>query len=101
AADATAAVSATGDGDVFIRVAFARRVADLVELEGVSLERACDQTLMELGDAGGQGGAIALTLRGAPVMRMNAQGMFRGLLAENGEIFVAVLKDEPYHAPAT
>lgn len=93
----TVAVSATGDGDVFIRHGFARRVADLVELEGVSLDRATHTALAELAYLGGEGGCIALAHRGGPVMKMSAKGMFRGLLAEDGQGFVSVFRDEPLH----
>ncbi|MEO1171378.1 MAG: isoaspartyl peptidase/L-asparaginase [Myxococcota bacterium] len=93
----TIAVSATGDGDVFLRHGFARRVADLVELEGVSLDRASHTALAELAYLGGEGGCIALTHRGAPVMKMSSRGMFRGLLAEDGHGYVSVLRDEPLH----
>ncbi len=36
------AISATGDGDNFIRLSACRRAADLVELGGKSLEEACE-----------------------------------------------------------
>ncbi len=100
AANGIAAVSGTGDGDIFMRLAFARRIADLVELEGVALARACDQTLHELRALGGEGGVIALGPAGAPVLRMSSAGMFRGLIDEQGEIYVAVFVDEPLHPPA-
>lgn len=99
AANGIAAVSGTGDGDVFMRLALARRIADLVELEGIPLTRACDQTLHELASLGGEGGVIAVSPEGAPTLRMNSAGMFRGLIDEQGEIYVAVFADEPLHAP--
>ncbi|MEM6730815.1 MAG: hypothetical protein AAF658_04625, partial [Myxococcota bacterium] len=57
------------------------------------------QTLAELGELGASGGAIAIGARGGPVFRMSSAGMFRGLLAEDGRIFVSVFADEPWHAP--
>ena len=41
----TCAVSATGKGDAFVRTAFARRVADLIELSSLSPEAAANSAL--------------------------------------------------------
>lgn len=97
--DRTIAVSGTGNGDIFLRHAFARRLADLVELEGVSADRAAHTALAELAYLGGDGGCIAVAPRGAPIMKMSTNGMFRGLLAEDGTTYVAVFRDEPLHRP--
>lgn len=97
--DRTIAVSTTGDGDVFLRHGFARRVADLVELEAISPQRACDQALSELKKLGGKGGCLAVGSAGPPVLRMNTPSMFRGLLAEDGRLYVAIGKGEAWHAP--
>jgi beta-aspartyl-peptidase (threonine type) len=59
-ADARCAVSATGDGDVFLRAGFARRLGDLVELAGLDVERAARQALEEVRRLGGLGGCIAI-----------------------------------------
>jgi beta-aspartyl-peptidase (threonine type) len=63
-ADLLCAVSATGDGDVFLRAAFARRLADLVELAGLDVQGAARRALDEVNELGGLGGCIALDARG-------------------------------------
>jgi len=63
-ADQRVAVSATGDGDVFARVAFARRIADLIELRGVLPSTAARRALADVASGGGEGGCVMLDARG-------------------------------------
>jgi beta-aspartyl-peptidase (threonine type) len=66
-ADARCAVSATGDGDIFLRAAFARRLGDLVELAGLDLETGARRALEEVRRLGGLGGCIAVDTTGRVV----------------------------------
>jgi beta-aspartyl-peptidase (threonine type) len=60
-------VSATGDGDIFLRAAFARRLGDLVELAGLDLETGARRALEEVRRLGGLGGCIAVDTTGRVV----------------------------------
>jgi isoaspartyl peptidase/L-asparaginase-like protein (Ntn-hydrolase superfamily) len=93
--DATCAVSATGEGELFVRAAFAHEVDAALRLTGMSLAAACDHALARVATLGGEGGCIALAARGAPVLRLNAAGMVRGWAAAGGgEPRVAIYGDE-------
>jgi beta-aspartyl-peptidase (threonine type) len=79
-ADAHCAVSATGTGDAFFRVAFARRVADLIELAGVAPLAAAERALEEVRSVKGQGGCILIDAEGRIATAMNSPQMVRGSL---------------------
>ena len=81
-ADAHSAVSATGTGDAFFRVAFARRVADLIELAGVPPLAAAERALEEVRSVKGQGGCILIDAEGRIATAMNSPQMVRGSLVE-------------------
>lgn len=87
--DATCAISATGDGDVFIRAAFASRVDSLVRLARTSLADACARALSEVTHLGGNGGCIAIATEGPPVTPYLTASMPRGVLEEGKEMEVA------------
>lgn len=63
-ADERVAVSATGDGDVFARVSFARRIADLIELRGILPSTAGRRALADVASGGGEGGCVMIDARG-------------------------------------
>lgn len=75
-ADERIALSATGDGDVFARLAFARRVADLVELAGMDPLEAALQTLKDVDAGGGEGGCIMVSRDGTVYAPHNSPDMF-------------------------
>jgi isoaspartyl peptidase/L-asparaginase-like protein (Ntn-hydrolase superfamily) len=78
--DATCAVSATGEGEYFIRTAFARGVDALLRHAGRDLLSACDLVLAEVATLGGHGGCIAIDRGGRVAMPYNTVGMLRGVL---------------------
>lgn len=82
-ADAHCAISATGDGEAFIRVVFAHTVATNLS-SGATLEEACDAALSEVAEIGGSGGCIALTNDGNVSLRFTTRGMPRGWANESG-----------------
>ena len=71
-------VSATGDGDYFIRYAACHDIYARMKYNGQSLESASKDVLAGLHEAGGEGGVIGLTGEGEVVMALNCAGMFRG-----------------------
>jgi beta-aspartyl-peptidase (threonine type) len=84
ASNDSAAVSATGHGEYFMRWTVARDVAARVELAGETLERAAAAVMLDtLREAGGYGAIIALDPTGKVVFAMNRHGMYRGVLSSH------------------
>ena len=88
-ADANVAVSGTGQGEYFIRVAACAQLGWRVGA-GQSLAEAAASVIEEIGDLGGDGGLIALDRDGAIAHPFNSQGMKRAWLTPAGEIGVEV-----------
>ena len=88
-ADDHAAVSCTGQGEYFIRVAAAARTAFGVAA-GQSLAEAAQATIDRIGGLGGDGGLIALDRQGNITHPFNSQGMKRAWLTTDGEVGVEV-----------
>lgn len=88
-ADEHAAVSCTGQGEYFIRVAAAARTAIGVAA-GQTLAEAAQATIDRIGGLGGDGGLIALDRQGNITAPYNSQGMKRAWLTTEGEIGVQV-----------
>jgi beta-aspartyl-peptidase (threonine type) len=96
ASNAAAAVSCTGSGEYFIRLAVARTICALVELKGLSLQAACDAVVQdELTALGGEGGVIAVSPAGEMAWSFNSSGMYRARIAANRPLEVGIYKDEP------
>ncbi len=74
----TCAVSATGKGDAFARISFARRVADLIELAGMTASDAAVTALQEVKAVRGEGGCIVIDGAGTIAMPFNSPQMLRG-----------------------
>jgi len=92
-ADEHAAVSCTGQGEYFIRVAAAARTAIGVAA-GQTLAQSSQAVIDRIGGLGGDGGLIALDRDGNIVAPFNSQGMKRAWLTTDGEIGVQVF-DHP------
>ena len=88
-ADDHAAVSCTGQGEYFIRVAAAARTAFGVAA-GQPLAEAAQATIDRIGGLGGDGGLIALDRQGNITHPFNSQGMKRAWLTTDGEVGVQV-----------
>lgn len=88
-ADGHAAVSGTGQGEYFIRVAACAQTAWRVAA-GQSLAEASRAVIDEIGALGGDGGLIALDRQGNIAAPFNSQGMKRAWLTTDGEIGVDV-----------
>ncbi len=94
ACDSGCAVSGTGDGEGFLRVALAHEVDAAMRLGGRSLPDACDVALERVRALGFTGGCIAVAPTGPPRLRFNTPGMLRGVLGEDGEPQTALFGDE-------
>lgn len=76
--NATAAVSCTGTGEVFIRALAAYDITALMDYGGLSLAEACERVVMEkLPALGGEGGVIAIDREGNVALPFNSEGMYR------------------------
>lgn len=76
--NASAAVSCTGTGEVFIRTLAAYDIAALMDYGGLSLFEACEAVVMEkLPALGGSGGLIAIDREGNVALPFNSEGMYR------------------------
>jgi isoaspartyl peptidase/L-asparaginase-like protein (Ntn-hydrolase superfamily) len=87
--DSTCAVSATGVGEAFLRAAFAHEIDARLRLEGADLDSACREALAAVTAAGGDGGCIAVSAEGSPVMPFTTALMHRGLVEVGGPLWVA------------
>ena len=88
-ADGRVAVSGTGQGEYFIRVAACVQVSWRVAA-GQTLSEAGRAVIDEIGTMGGDGGLIALDRDGNIAAPFNSQGMKRAWLTAEGQIGVEV-----------
>ena len=88
-ADGRVAVSGTGQGEYFIRVAACAQVSWRVGA-GQTLAEAARAVIEEIGGMGGDGGLIALDRDGNITAPFNSQGMKRAWLTPDGGIGVEV-----------
>ncbi|HVH37576.1 MAG TPA: isoaspartyl peptidase/L-asparaginase [Sphingomicrobium sp.] len=91
-ADDSAAVSATGSGEYFIRTVAAHSVAVRIRLGGESIQQAIDDVLAEIASLGGKGGMIAVTPEGNAAFGFTTPAMYRGIAGPDGAT-VAVYSD--------
>ncbi len=88
-ADENVAVSCTGQGEYFLRVAAASQVAYRMRFGGQSLAQATDAVLAQIKALGGEGGLIAVDKDGNVAMPYVSAGMKRAALTPDGEIVSA------------
>jgi beta-aspartyl-peptidase (threonine type) len=91
--DRACAVSATGSGEYFIRVAAAHEVTARVRIGGEPLQQALDGVLADIQSLGGTGGLIAVAPSGEAAWGFTTAARYRGLADANGRR-VAVYADE-------
>jgi beta-aspartyl-peptidase (threonine type) len=93
AANGCCAVSATGHGEFFIRLAVAHEIASLVRYRGMDVRQAADEVVMnQLGRLGGTGGVIAIGRDGTIAMPFNSPGMLRGAMDSRGRLETGIGK---------
>jgi beta-aspartyl-peptidase (threonine type) len=90
--NATCAVSATGDGEYFIRATVGRDVSALMEYRGMSLNDAAQAALDKVAKLGGTGGLIAIDHQGNITLPFNTAGMYRGHVDPNGKFVVEIYR---------
>jgi beta-aspartyl-peptidase (threonine type) len=78
--NATAAVSCTGTGEMFIRLAVAYDVCARMRYAAMTLEEATEKVVHEaLPAINGRGGLVAVDRQGNVSMPFNTEGMYRGM----------------------
>ena len=87
------AVSATGDGEYFIRATVARDICARIG-SATPPDAAAQAEIDEAKALGGLGGVIVMTATGAPVFAMSTSGMYRAAVASDTPARVAIYADE-------
>jgi beta-aspartyl-peptidase (threonine type) len=90
--NSTCAVSATGDGEYFIRATVAHDVSALIEYRRMSLKDAAQTILDKVAKLGGTGGLIAIDSQGNITLPFNTSGMYRGYVDPTGKFVVEIYK---------
>ncbi len=90
--NATCAVSATGDGEYFIRATVGHDISALMEYRGVSLKEAAQTVLDKVAKLGGTGGLIAIDRQGNIALPFNTSGMYRGYADPSGKFVIEIYK---------
>jgi beta-aspartyl-peptidase (threonine type) len=91
--DRSAAVSATGSGEFFIRAVAAHQLAERVRLGSQSLQEALDAVLADIETLGGKGGLIAVAPDGEAAWGFTTPAMYRGMADATGRT-VTIYADE-------
>jgi beta-aspartyl-peptidase (threonine type) len=77
--NASCAISATGDGEAFLRLCVAHEIEARVRLTGTLMDIAAREVVMsDLVKVGGSGGLIGIDRDGNVVAPFNCEGMYRG-----------------------
>ncbi len=88
------AVSCTGTGEYFIRESAARQIYDRIKWNNQTIEDAAFDTIMAIGEIGGDGGLIAMDSNGRAVFALNDLGMYRGLINSQSEPKTSIFHGE-------
>ena len=88
-ADGRAAVSCTGQGELFIRTNAAASVSARMRWAGAQLPHAARAVIEEVAGLGGEGGMIAVGADGVVAMPFHSAGMKRAALHADGRIEAA------------
>ena len=87
------AVSATGDGEFYIRASVARDICSRIH-DGASGQAAGQAEVEDALSLGGSGGIIVMDRHGAPAFAMTTSGMYRGAVSSTDSPRVAIYGDE-------
>ena len=91
--DRAAAISATGAGEYFMRVAVAHEICARMRMLGEDAPTAADKAIAEVAALGGSGGVILVTPDGQGAYAFNTPGMYRGMAGPEGRS-VGIYGDE-------
>lgn len=82
--DRSAAISATGSGEFFIRAAAGHEVGARMRMLGETLQQAIDAVLADVKALGGTGGLIGVSPTGEAAWGFTTRGMYRGRVSAAG-----------------
>ena len=89
--DRTCAVSATGDGEAFIRLCVAHEIDARMRLADETLAKAAEHVIRKgLATLNGSGGLVAVDAAGRVAAPFNSEGMYRGWTGEDLERSIAI-----------
>ena len=88
----TCAVSATGDGEYFIRASVAHDISALMEYRGLSVAEAARTALAKVEKLGGTGGVIVIDRKGEMALPFNTSGMYRGHVDQSGKFVTDIYR---------
>src|SRR5438067_258193 len=91
------AVSATGHGEIFMRLGAAFEIAARMRHRGQPLDAAAREVIEALAESGGSGGLVAVDRDGSLALPFNCAGMYRGYVTGDGIVHSAIY-DEPYRS---
>ena len=91
--DRSAAVSATGSGEYFIRAVAAHQLCERIRIGGQDLQPALDAVLEDIRSLGGKGGLIAVSPTGDAAWGFTTPAMYRGMADASGRM-VAIYTGE-------
>ena len=95
--DATCAVSATGQGELFIRTAAAHEIDARMRWGGQSLDQAATEVIESiLAPIGGDGGLVAVDAKGNIALPFNCAGMYRGYVRSGEGTLTSAIHREPW-----
>jgi beta-aspartyl-peptidase (threonine type) len=90
----TCAISCTGHGEFFMRAVVAYDVSCLMEYKGYSLQQACEYVVQDkLVRIGGEGGLIAVDIKGNIELAFNSAGMYRASKKNIDPIYIGIYRD--------
>lgn len=92
--DRAVAVSATGSGEDFIRVAAGHEIGARIRMLGEDAKAAADAVIAELRGIEGDGGVIFVGADGSAGWSFNTPGMFRACVTASAKPLVAIFDDE-------
>lgn len=92
--DRYCATSATGTGEYFIRESAGRQICDRIRWNGQDIHSAAYDTIMAIGELGGDGGLIAMDKNGDVAFAINDIGMYRGWVASWRKAETAIYPNE-------
>ena len=92
-ADGAVALSATGHGESFIRIAAGHELSARMRLAGEKLDAASDAVMAALQAIGGDGGFVAMDRTGHVAMPFNSEGMYRGRVGADGVTHTGVHRE--------
>jgi L-asparaginase / beta-aspartyl-peptidase len=90
--NATCAVSCTGHGEFFMLGVTAYDVAARMKYKAANLEQAARETIEYLTEIGGEGGLIAVDVRGNVTLPFNCEGMYRAFITSDDSAKIEIYR---------